>query len=106
MLDKILTGIRDCQQGERYTYIDALLNIDYAITDNYCTITVPILSVNQNTLKLPHGGVVAKMADTCMGTHANHVIADGHSVVTSNLTMHYVTSAKLDTLTAKSQFFK
>ncbi|MGE7621955.1 PaaI family thioesterase [Viridibacillus sp. NPDC096237] len=58
-----------------------------------------------NTLNfLSHGGVIATMADTCMGTHASYVVAEGYRVVTSNLTIHYVTTANQNTLIAKSKF--
>ena len=53
-----------------------------------------ILEIHLNTGKIAHGGFLATISDTGMGTAA-HRIAGDKSCVTINLNMKFITAAKL-----------
>ena len=69
------------------------LNLE-KIDDNNYKFNLEIKETHLNTGKIAHGGFLATIADTGMGTAA-HQVAGNRRCVTINLNMQFITAAKL-----------
>ena len=88
-LHEALTAL---EQRQDETYIKALLqaNHTYDASTNEVTITLPILSFTKNRINIVHGGITALIMDEAMGTLAHHNVAENQTVVTTDMTTHYL----------------
>lgn len=106
VLHYLLTGIRDKQTGIYHRYIDATLHKTAEFHDDHSIIRIPVTPVIHNLINLPHGGVLATIADTAMGELATHSVEPHQNVVTTNLTMNYLATTTNKELIAKGSFIK
>ena len=65
---------------------------------------MPITPVIHNTIKVPHGGILATIADAAMGGLATRSLEDGKNVVTTNLNINYIATTTNKELIAKGYF--
>lgn len=63
----LLNGIRDKQQGIHRRYINAALHMVGNFEPEVSEVRIPVTPVIHNTIKVPHGGIIATIADAAMG---------------------------------------
>ena len=106
LITDFLSNIEKKQQGEFSTYLTAVLNMDRYLDQDTCTIEMPITPLIHNTGKNPHGGILAVLLDTAMGSLANSKCPEGFAAVTTNLNIHYLTVATESTLRAEANILR
>ena len=93
VLSKWMDGFEKKQSEDTLTYLSAGLHMEKSLTDDSCTISIPITPFIHNNLSIPHGGIIAVILDTAMGVLANHLIPDDRAAVTTNLSVNYLATA-------------
>lgn len=106
MLTDYLANFEKKQQGEFATYLSAALNMTRVTDETSSVVTIPNTPFIYNNVSIPHGGVLAVLLDTAMGTLANSKCQPGFSAVTTNLTIHYLAVADEDTINAKARIIR
>ncbi|WP_075617447.1 PaaI family thioesterase [Paenisporosarcina indica] len=99
-----MDGLEKKHSGEYTTYLSAGLHMDAMITEDTYTISIPITPLIHNSLNMPHGGIIAVILDTAMGTLATHSLSEEFAVVTTNLSINYIAVAKVGNLHAQAKF--
>lgn len=100
----LLNGIRDKQQGIHRRYINATLHMVGNFKPEVSEVRIPITPVIHNTIKVPHGGIIATIADAAMGGLASRSVAEGFNVVTTNLNISYIATTTNKELIARGRF--
>ncbi|TWT04743.1 PaaI family thioesterase [Planomicrobium sp. CPCC 101079] len=93
VLSDFIDNFEKKQQGKFTTYLSASLNMKRETMEDASTVTIPNTSYIQNNMAIPHGGILAVLLDTAMGSLANSKCLPGFGAVTTNLTIHYLTVA-------------
>ncbi|ANU10450.1 hypothetical protein A1A1_04227 [Planococcus antarcticus DSM 14505] len=106
ILTNYLTNFEKKQQGEFSTYLSAGLNMTRVTDKNASVVTIPNTPFIHNNVDIPHGGILAVLLDTAMGTLANSKCQPGFSAVTTNLTIHYLTVADEDKISAQASIIR
>lgn len=106
MLTDYLASFEKKQQGEFATYLSAALNMTRVTDDRSSIVTIPNTAFIHNNINIPHGGILAVLLDTAMGTLANSKCQQGFGAVTTNLTIHYLTVADEDTINAEARIIR
>lgn len=105
LLKDILKGIQNKQQNLAPTYLNAVFQMDTQFEDNCCIVTLPVTPLSYNSFEMPHGGIIATLADNAMGFLVNKDLhAEGKGAVTTNMTMHFVKAATEKTLIATATY--
>lgn len=104
VLMHLLQGLRDKQTGFHRRYINAALHMTGEFCPDHSIIRIPITPVIHNTIKLPHGGILATIADAAMGELAARAVEQGKNVVTTNLHINYLATTTNKELIAKGYF--
>lgn len=104
VLSNLMDGIEKKQSGEISTFLGAGLQMERLLSEDACTISIPITPFIHNTLHIPHGGIIAVLLDTAMGTLANQALSEEFAAVTTNLSVNYVATATEGHLHAKATF--
>jgi uncharacterized protein (TIGR00369 family) len=104
VLTQLIEGIERKQAGVTTTYLDSSLFMNRSLTEDSCTITIPITPFIHNNLGIPHGGILAVLLDTAMGVLVNQSLTTGFSAVTMNLSIHYLAVANGPYLDATASF--
>lgn len=107
LLKEFLKGIQNKQQKTASTYLNAVFHMDTQFEKDNCIVTLPITPLTFNSFDMPHGGVIATLADNAMGFLVNkdlHMEGEGKGAVTTNMTIHYVKAASEKTLIATSSY--
>jgi len=97
----LLNGLREKQQGIHRRYINATLHMVGKFEPE---VSVPITPVIHNTIKVPHGGIVATIADAAMGGLASRSVPEGYNVVTTNMNISYIATTTNKELIARGRF--
>lgn len=100
----LLDGLRDKQQGIHRRYINAALHMVGIFYPDHSEVRIPITPVIHNTIKVPHGGIIATIADAAMGGLASRAADEGLNVVTTNLNMNYIATSTNNELIARGSF--
>lgn len=106
MLTDYLTNFEKKQQGGFATYLSAALNMTRATDEQSSVVSIPNTAFIHNNVNIPHGGILAVLLDTAMGTLANSKCPPGFSAVTTNLTIHYLSVADEDSISAKARIIR
>lgn len=106
ILKQFLENIEKKQSGEFTTYLSAALGMSRQQLDDSWTVSIPNTPLIHNNIDIPHGGILAVLLDTAMGTLANSKCADGFGAVTTNLTIHYLAVATEETITAEAKIIR
>ncbi|WP_240033912.1 PaaI family thioesterase [Planococcus salinus] len=106
VITDFLANMEKKQQGDFSTYLSAALHMERQLEHDRCTIEMPITPLIHNTGKNPHGGILATLLDTVMGTLANSKCDEGFAAVTTNLNIHYLSVATEQTLRAESKILR
>lgn len=106
ILSRFLDNLEKKQAGEFSTYLSAALQMDRQQQDGSWTVSIPNTPFIHNNIDIPHGGILAVLLDTAMGTLANSKCAEGFDAVTTNLTIHYLTVATEETITAEAKIIR
>ncbi|MBT2570298.1 PaaI family thioesterase [Planococcus sp. ISL-110] len=106
ILSDYLTNFEKKQQGEFTTYLSAGLNMTRVTDDQSSVVTIPNTAFIHNNVGIPHGGILAVLLDTAMGTLANRKCPPGFSAVTTNLTIHYLAVADEDNISAQAHIIR
>lgn len=100
----LLNGIRDKQQGIHLRYINAALHMVGNFQKDVSEVRIPITPVIHNTIKVPHGGIIATIADAAMGGLASRSVPEGFNVVTTNINISYIATTTNKELIARGRF--
>ncbi|OIK15165.1 PaaI family thioesterase [Bacillus sp. MUM 13] len=103
VLSLLLKGLKE-RKTQNGTYISKLLQLSSELGENSLTMSMPISSLVHNNLGIVHGGVIATLTDTAMGTLVNSVLPEGKSAVTAEIQIHYLHPANGNRLTCKAVF--
>lgn len=106
LITDFLSNIEKKQQGDFSTYLTAALHMERQLDQDSCTIKMPITPLIHNTGKNPHGGILAVLLDTVMGSLANSKCAEGFAAVTTNLNIHYLAVATESFLHAEANILR
>lgn len=106
ILSDYLSNFEKKQQGEFSTYLSASLNMTRSLDDHSSVVTIPNTPFIHNTMAIPHGGILAVLIDTAMGTLANSKCLEGFSAVTTNLTIHYLAVANEASISAHARLIR
>ncbi|TWT07414.1 PaaI family thioesterase [Planococcus sp. CPCC 101016] len=106
ILTDYLKNFEKKQQGEFTTYLSAGLNMTRVTDEESSHVSIPNTPFIHNNVNIPHGGILAVLLDTAMGTLANSQCPTGFGAVTTNLTIHYLTVADEEKITAKAQIIR
>lgn len=100
----LLGGLLDKHNGIHRRYINSVLHMIGEYSAEESIIRIPITPVIHNTIKVPHGGILATIADAAMGGLASRSVPEGFNVVTTNLSISYIATTKNKELIAKGRF--
>lgn len=100
----LLGGLRDKQQGIHRRYINAALHMVGVFKPEESEVRIPITPVIHNTIKVPHGGIIATIADAAMGGLASRSVPDGFNVVTTSINISYIATTTNKELIAHGRF--
>lgn len=104
ILTKWMDGFEKKQSGEMSTYLSAGLHMERTLTDDYCTVSIPITPLIHNNLNIPHGGIIGVLLDTAMGVLTTHSLPEDKVAVTTNLSVTYLATATEGNLHARALF--
>lgn len=105
LLKEFLKGIQNKQQEKAPTYLNAVFHMVTQYEEDKCIVTLPITPLSYNSFDIPHGGVIATLADNAMGFLVNKDLrSEGKGAVTTNMTIHYVKAATENTLVATATY--
>nr|WP_054549852.1 PaaI family thioesterase [Lysinibacillus sphaericus] len=100
----LLNGLREKQQGIHRRYINATLHMVGKFEPEVSEVRIPITPVIHNTIKVPHGGIVATIADAAMVGLASRSVPEGYNVVTTNMNISYIATTTNKELIARGRF--
>lgn len=100
----LLNGLQEKQQGIHRRYINATLHMVGKFEPEVSEVRIPITPVIHNTIKVPHGGIVATIADAAMGGLASRSVPEGYNVVTTNMNISYIATTTNKELIARGRF--
>lgn len=100
----LLSGLHDKQQGIHRRYINAALHMVGKFEPEISEVRMPITPVIHNTIKVPHGGIIATIADAAMGGLASRSVPEGFNVVTTNMNISYIATTTNKELIARGRF--
>lgn len=106
ILSDYLRNFEKKQQGEFSTYLSASLNMTRTLNDQSSVVSIPNTAFIHNTMAIPHGGILAVLIDTAMGTLANSKCSEGFSAVTTNLNIHYLAVANEASISAHARIIR
>ena len=79
--------------------------MDTKYEDDHCIITLPITPLSYNNFDMPHGGIIATLADNAMGFLVNKDLhSEGKGAVTTNMTVHYLHASTAKSLIATATY--
>lgn len=106
ILSQFLKNLEKKQAGEFTTYLSAALGMTRQQHNDTWTVSIPNTPFIHNNIDIPHGGILAVLLDTAMGTLANSKCPEGFGAVTTNLAIHYLTVATEETITAEAKIIR
>lgn len=106
ILSQFLENLRRKQTGEFTTYLSAALAMGKEEQNGSWTVSIPNTPFIHNNIDIPHGGILAVLIDTAMGTLANSKCPDGFGAMTTNLAIHYLSVATEETITAEAKIIR
>ena len=104
VLHHLLSGLQDKQQGIHRRYINAALHMIGEFKPEESEVRIPITPVIHNTIKVPHGGIIATIADAAMGGLASRAAPEGCNVVTTSMNISYIATTTNKELIARGSF--
>ncbi|SDM50616.1 uncharacterized domain 1-containing protein [Psychrobacillus sp. OK028] len=105
LVNDFLHAIQQKQQNDAPTYLNAIFQMDTQYKQDQCTVTMPITPISHNSFNMPHGGIIATLADNAMGFLINKDLrSEGKGAVTTNMTVHYVKSSTEKNLIATATY--
>jgi uncharacterized protein (TIGR00369 family) len=93
-------------KDNKNTYIHKILGLEKEWRNDTLIMRMPITPLTHNTLGAVHGGIIATLLDTTMGTHANSSILPEQATVTVDLQIRYLKVANGKELTCKSRIIQ
>ncbi|MFD1031089.1 PaaI family thioesterase [Metaplanococcus flavidus] len=106
ILSRFLENLEKKQTGEFTTYLSAALGMSRQQQKDSWTVTIPNTPFIHNNIDIPHGGILAVLLDTAMGTLANSKCPEGFGAVTTNLAIHYLAVATETAITAEAKIIR
>ncbi|MGK7378512.1 PaaI family thioesterase [Planococcus shenhongbingii] len=106
ILGDFLENFEKKQHGEFNTYLSASLNMKRETDENSSVVSIPNTPFIHNNIDIPHGGILAVLLDTAMGTLANSKCPDGYSAVTTNITIHYLSVSVEEIIQADAKLIR
>lgn len=106
ILTDFLTNFEKKQRGEFGTYLSASLNMTRETQNGTSAVSIPNTPFIHNNISIPHGGILAVLVDTAMGTLANSEAPPGMAAVTTNLMIHYLAVATSETIRAEASMIR
>ncbi|HSP22348.1 MAG TPA: PaaI family thioesterase [Planococcus sp. (in: firmicutes)] len=106
ILSDFLQNFEKKQRGEFNTYLSASLDMERETSHESSVVSIPNTAFIHNNIAIPHGGILAVLLDTAMGTLANSKCREGMSAVTTNLTIHYLAVATESKIRAEAHMIR
>lgn len=106
ILSDFLRNFEKKQHGEFNTYLSASLNMERETSHECSVVSIPNTAFIHNNIAIPHGGILAVLLDTAMGTLANSKCTEGMAAVTTNLTIHYLAVATESEIKAEARMIR
>ncbi|ANU27873.1 PaaI family thioesterase [Planococcus versutus] len=106
ILTDYLRNFEKKQQGAFSTYLSASLDMSRVTDKESSVVSIPNTAFIHNTVAIPHGGILAVLLDTAMGTLANNNCPEGFSAVTTTLTIHYLSVADEEQISAHARIIR
>lgn len=106
ILSEFLENLEKKQAGAFTTYLSAALGMTREQQNDTWSVSIPNTPFIHNTIDIPHGGILAVLLDTAMGTLANSKCPEGFGAVTTNLAIHYLTVATEETIKAEARIIR
>lgn len=106
ILADFLENFEKKQHGEFNTYLSASLNMKRETSTDSSAVSIPNTAFIHNNIAIPHGGILAVLLDTAMGTLANSKCVAGMAAVTTNLTIHYLAVATESEIKAEARMIR
>ena len=106
ILSDFLENFEKKQHGEFNTYLSASLNMKRETSVDGSVVSIPNTAFIHNNIAIPHGGILAVLLDTAMGTLANSKCVEGMAAVTTNLTIHYLAVASESEIKAEARMIR
>ncbi|MDQ0272398.1 PaaI family thioesterase [Cytobacillus purgationiresistens] len=103
ILSGVLDGLKKKKDGMHASYIGGIFQMEDALYDGECELKIPLTPFVNNPLNIVHGGVIATMIDTAMGTLANQYLNEYEGAVTTQLNIHYLAPGKGSYLICKAR---
>ena len=105
LVNDFLNAIQLKQQNHAPTYLNAVFQMDTQYEQGQCIVTMPVTEISHNSFNMPHGGIIATLADNAMGFLINKDLrSEGKGAVTTNMTVHYVKASSEKTLIATATY--
>ncbi|WP_409292076.1 PaaI family thioesterase [Peribacillus sp. SCS-37] len=89
VLEVLLRGIIQ-KSSEKTTYINSFLGVETELREDAITMKIPLTPLTHNSLGIVHGGIIATLADTAMGTLANSMLGREFAAVTTEIGVHFL----------------
>lgn len=99
LINRVVDSLERQQNGANRSYIEAFMNVEEQLEDDAVTISIPITPLLYNPLGIVHGGMIATLIDTAMGTLSNEATPLDKVAVTTQLNIHYLAAIKGNNLT-------
>lgn len=106
ILSDFIANFEKKQQGEFTTYLSASLGMKRETSGDASTVAIPNTPYVHNNMGIPHGGILAVLLDSAMGTLANSLCPIGFGAVTTNLNIHYLTVTDESTIRAEARIIR
>ena len=101
VLSGIISSLQTKREDKKYSYISNLLQLNKQVINDGTTLSMvmPITPLVHNELNITHGGVIATLIDSAMGTLASTSVPVGYATVTTDIQVRYVKPAIGEQLT-------
>ncbi|WP_285766490.1 PaaI family thioesterase [Peribacillus sp. SI8-4] len=92
ILAGLISGLKARRVQNKYSYISSLLELNKNVSNEgtKLTMTMPNTPLVHNELNITHGGMLATLIDTAMGTLAGSTVPIGYATVTTDIQVRYV----------------
>ncbi|MGE7779260.1 PaaI family thioesterase [Peribacillus sp. NPDC097264] len=101
VLSGIISSLKEKRKNEKYSYISNLLKLNKQVSHDGTSLSMvmPITPLSHNELNITHGGIIATLIDSAMGTLAGSTVPEGYATLTTDIQVRYVKPAIGEQLT-------
>lgn len=101
VLKHVIEGLLQKKQKNE-SFVNRFFQFESKMDGDCIEMSMPITSLVQNSLDIVHGGLIATLIDSAMGTLVHTVLPEEKAAVTTELQTHYLKPAIGDKLICRS----